>query len=66
MDEAELKRLYEKLKPLETKTMTVAEPPPRTNRFGPPLQLSEVHWIKPIQVAQVRYLIWTGDGPTSV
>ena len=37
MNEAELKRLYGKLKPLETKTMTVSEPPPRTNRFGSPL-----------------------------
>jgi bifunctional non-homologous end joining protein LigD len=26
------------------------------------LKLSEVHWIKPTQVAQVRYLTWTGDG----
>ena len=39
MNEAELKRLYGKLKPLETKTMTVSEPPPRTNRFGSPLKL---------------------------
>ena len=62
MNEAELKRLYGKLKPLETKKMTVSEPPPRTNRFGSPLKLSEVHWIKPTQVAQVRYLTWTADG----
>jgi DNA ligase D-like protein (predicted ligase) len=62
MNEAELKRLYGKLKPLETKKMTVSEPPPRTNRFASPLKLSEVHWIKPTQVAQVRYLTWTGDG----
>jgi hypothetical protein len=47
MNEAELKRLYDRLKPLETKTMTVSAPPPRTNRFGSPLKLSEVHWINP-------------------
>ena len=42
--------------------MTVAEPPPRSNRFGSPLKLSEVHWVKPQLVAQVRYLTWTADG----
>jgi bifunctional non-homologous end joining protein LigD len=26
------------------------------------LKLSEVHWVKPKLVAQVRYLTWTGDG----
>lgn len=62
MDEAELKRLYGKLKPLETKRMTVSAPPPRTNGFGSPLKLSEVHWVKPKLVAEGRYLTWTGDG----
>src|SRR6185312_7441252 len=37
MDEAELKRLHGKLKPLERKAMTVSDPPPRNNRFGSPL-----------------------------
>ena len=62
MDERELQRLHGKLKPLETGKMTVSEPPPRTNRFGSPLKLSEVHWVKPKLVAQVRYLTWTADG----
>ncbi len=62
MDERELKRLHSKLTPLETKTMTVSEAPPRTNRFGSPLKLSEVHWVKPKLVAQVRYLTWTAGG----
>jgi ATP-dependent DNA ligase len=62
MDEAELKRLHGKLKPLEVGKMTVTEPPPRTNRFGSPLKLSDVHWVKPKLVAQVRYLTWTADG----
>jgi bifunctional non-homologous end joining protein LigD len=42
--------------------MTVSEPSPRNNRFGSPLKLSAVHWVKPKLVAQVRYLTWTGDG----
>jgi DNA ligase D-like protein (predicted ligase) len=54
MNEAELKCIYGKLKPLETKAMTVSEPPPRTNGFGSPLKLSEVYWVKPKLVAQVR------------
>jgi len=62
MDEAELRRLLGKLKPLEVKKMPIAAPPPRTNRFGSPLKLSEVHWVKPKLVAQVRYLTWTADG----
>ena len=62
MDERELDRLHGKLKPLETGKMTVSESPPRTNRFGSPLKLSEVHWVKPKLVAQVRYLTWTADG----
>jgi bifunctional non-homologous end joining protein LigD len=56
MDEAELKRLHAMVKPLEVKTMPLARTPPRSNRFGSPLKLSEVHWIKPQLVAQVRYL----------
>lgn len=62
MDEAELKRLLSVLKPLEQKAMTVAEPPPRSNRFSSPLKLSQVHWVKPSLLAQVRYLTWTADG----
>jgi bifunctional non-homologous end joining protein LigD len=62
MDEPELKRLYEKLKPLEVGKMTTSEPPPWSNRFGSPLKPSEIHWVKPKLVAQVRYLTWTADG----
>jgi bifunctional non-homologous end joining protein LigD len=62
MDTAELKRLAAKLKPLEMDTMPVDVAPPRTSRFGTPLKLSEVHWVQPKLVAQVRYLSWTTDG----
>jgi DNA ligase D-like protein (predicted ligase) len=62
MDGAELKRLSAKLKPLEIDTMPVDVPPPRQSRFGSPLKLSDVHWVRPKLVAQVRYLTWTADG----
>jgi ATP-dependent DNA ligase len=36
-------------------------PPPRDSRFGSPLVLSRVHWVRPELVAEVKYLAWTGD-----
>jgi DNA ligase D-like protein (predicted ligase) len=36
-------------------------PPPRTNRFGSPLVLSRVHWVRPELVAEVKFLTWTDD-----
>jgi bifunctional non-homologous end joining protein LigD len=58
--QSELKRLYDKLAPLETKTMPLAEKPPKTaGRFGKPLELRRVHWVKPELVAAVEYLTWT-------
>jgi DNA ligase D-like protein (predicted ligase) len=62
MDDAELKRLFAKLKPLSIDTMPHDVPPPRKSRFGSPLKLTDVHWVKPQLVAQVRYLSWTADG----
>jgi bifunctional non-homologous end joining protein LigD len=35
--------------------------PPRDSRFGSPLQLSEVNWVKPGLVVKVTYLTWTED-----
>ena len=35
--------------------------PPRTNRFGSPLLVSRVHWVRPELVAEVKYLTWTHD-----
>jgi bifunctional non-homologous end joining protein LigD len=59
----ELKRLYDKLAPLETKEMPLAEPPPKSaGRFGQPLELRRVHWVKPELVAAVEYLTWTDGG----
>jgi bifunctional non-homologous end joining protein LigD len=62
MTASELKRLYGILKPLATPRMPVDEPPPRESRFGSPLQLSRVHWVRPEVVVEVTYLTWTEDG----
>jgi hypothetical protein len=42
--------------------MPLAEPPPRGTRFGSPLVLSRVHWVRPEMVVEVSYVEWTGDG----
>jgi bifunctional non-homologous end joining protein LigD len=57
--EAELERLAGVIEPLETPRMPLAEPPPRENRFGSPLELSRVHWVRPEVVVEVTYLTWT-------
>ena len=30
-------------------------------RFGSPLRLSRVHWVRPELVAEVKFLTWTDD-----
>ena len=61
--QSELKRLHDRLAPLATKTMPLAEPPPKSaGRFGEPLELRRVHWVKPTLVAAVEYLTWTDGG----
>jgi bifunctional non-homologous end joining protein LigD len=57
----ELKRLSEVLAPLQVPKMPVAASPPRDSRFGSPLQLSKVHWVRPEVVVEVIYLTWTED-----
>jgi bifunctional non-homologous end joining protein LigD len=57
----ELKRLSEVLAPLQVPKMPVAASPPRDSRFGSPLQLSKVHWVRPETVVEVTYLTWTED-----
>ena len=49
------------LAPLRVTSMPVAEAPPRDRRFGSPLQLSKVHWVRPEMVVEVTYLTWTED-----
>jgi bifunctional non-homologous end joining protein LigD len=58
-NEAELARLARVLRPLETARMPLDKPPPRENRFGSPLELSRVHWVRPEVVVEVTYLTWT-------
>jgi hypothetical protein len=58
---AELERLSSRLQPLATPDMPLDTPPPRDSRFGSPLTLSRVHWVRPELVAEVKYLTWTED-----
>jgi bifunctional non-homologous end joining protein LigD len=56
------KKLREALTPLAMAKMPLAAPPPKTNRFGAPLKLSRLHWVRPELVAEVTFLTWTADG----
>jgi DNA ligase D-like protein (predicted ligase) len=62
MTEPVLASLYERLRPLAVKRMPLAAAPPKENRFGAPLELKRVHWVRPELVAEVTYLTWTKDG----
>ncbi len=62
MPVAELERLYGRLQPLATSKMPLSEPPPRGGRFGSPLVLSRVHWVRPEMVVEVSYVEMTPDG----
>jgi bifunctional non-homologous end joining protein LigD len=57
----ELQRLWRRLQPLATHKMPLGVPPPRSTRFGSPLVLSRVHWVRPELVAEVKFLAWTED-----
>jgi len=58
----ELERLWQRLRPLAIPKMPLTEPPPRGTRFGSPLVLSRVHWVRPEMVVEVSYVEWTPDG----
>jgi ATP-dependent DNA ligase len=62
MPGAELERLWQRLGPLAIDTMPLDAPPPRGGRFGSPLVLSRVHWVRPEMVAEVSFVEWTDDG----
>ena len=59
--QAELERLWRRLQPLAISKMPLEVPPPRSTRFGSPLVLSRVHWVRPELVIEVKFLTWTGD-----
>jgi len=46
----ELERLWQRLQPLVVNKMPLAVPRPRSTRFGSPLLLSRVHWVRPEMV----------------
>ncbi len=58
---AELNRLATRLAPLKRTRMPLDVAPSRESRFGTPLELSRVHWVKPELVVEVTYLTWTED-----
>src|SRR5580700_260614 len=62
MPVAELERLWQRLHPLAVTRMPLSTPPPRGGRFGSPLVLSRVHWVRPEMVVEVSYAEWTPDG----
>jgi bifunctional non-homologous end joining protein LigD len=61
IDTAEPERLRRRLQSLATASMPLDVAPPRGTRFGSPLLLSRVHWVRPELVAQVKFLAWTED-----
>jgi hypothetical protein len=61
IDYAELEHLWRRLQPLAISKMPLDMAPPRDSRFGSPLTLSRVHWVRPELVAEVKYLSWTED-----
>ena len=62
MPVAELERLWQRLHSLAVTRMPLSAPPPRGGRFGSPLVLSRVHWVRPEMVVEVSYAEWTPDG----
>jgi ATP-dependent DNA ligase len=61
MSVAELERVWHRLRPLAVGERPLSEPPPRGSRFGSPLVLSRVHWVRPEMVIEVSYVEWTPD-----
>jgi bifunctional non-homologous end joining protein LigD len=59
---AELERLYGRVQSLAIQKMPLSEPPPRGGRFGSPLALSRVHWVRPELVVEVSFVEMTPDG----
>jgi ATP-dependent DNA ligase len=71
MPVAELERLWQRLRAVAIDKMPLSVPPPRgtrvifhtaVSRFGSPLVLSRVHWVRPEMVVEVSYAEWTPDG----
>ena len=54
--------LLRRPQPLPVDRMPLDVAPLRSIRFGSPLLLSCVHWVRRELVVEVRYLTWTEDG----
>jgi hypothetical protein len=61
LPEAELERLWQRLQPLAIDKMPLSEPPSRGSRFGSPLVLSRVHWVRPEMVVVIPLPPTRGD-----
>jgi ATP-dependent DNA ligase len=59
MSAGELERIWRRLQPLRADKMRLDVPPPTDSRFGSPLVLSRVHWVRPELVVEVTYPSWT-------
>jgi bifunctional non-homologous end joining protein LigD len=62
LTEREIGDLRQRLDPLAVAKMPLAAPQPRDSRFGRPLELRRVHWVRPELVVEVSFLTWTADG----
>jgi bifunctional non-homologous end joining protein LigD len=62
LNEREIRDLRQRLKPLAVAKMPLASAPPRDSRFGRPLELKRVHWVRPDLVVEITYLTLTADG----
>ena len=62
MPVAELERVYQRLLPLAVDKMPLSAPLPRDSRFGSPLVLSRIHWVRPEMVVEVSFAEWTPEG----
>jgi ATP-dependent DNA ligase len=54
-----LSGFWRRLEPLSVGHMALSEPPPRESRFGSPLKLSKVDWVRREMVVEVGYAEWT-------
>ena len=61
MSVATLGMLHQRLASLAAAQMPLSLPPPRKSRFGGPLALSKVHWVRPELVVEITYLGWTDE-----
>jgi ATP-dependent DNA ligase len=61
MNTDQLRRLRASLEPLATTEIPLQVRPPKGTRFGSPLVLARVHWVRPEMVVEVTYLTWTDD-----